>query len=264
MANHHPAGKTALITGASSGLGVDFARELAAKGTHLILVARRAEQLEQVQKELRERYDVDIEYRVADLGDPAACEGLHQALSNEGKTVDILINNAGFGLFGDFCDLSWERTNQMLQVDVVALTHLTRLFVNDMVARGDGCIMLISSVGAFQPSPGYAAYAAAKSYVLSLGHALHFELRGTGVTCTTVCPGVTATEFLQVSGQKQTWFHKATMMTSAAVARMAVKRMLAGRPEIVTGIINALSAFSMRFLPRQLQALVAYFAMRNK
>jgi len=264
MPHHDPAGKTALITGASSGLGVDFARELAARGTHLILVARRAEQLEQVQQELRAAYDVQVEYRVADLADAKACEALHAELANEGKAIDILVNNAGFGLFGDFCDLSWERTDQMLQLDVVALTHLTRLFVNDMVARGNGSIMLISSVGAFQPSPGYAAYAAAKSYVLSLGHALHFELRGTGVTCTTVCPGVTATEFLQVSGQEKTWFHKATMMRSATVARMGIKRMLAGRPEIVTGIINAVSAFSMRFLPRQMQALVAYFAMRNR
>lgn len=263
MADQDLNGQTALITGASSGLGVDFARELAARGARLILVARREAQLQQVCEDLRSSCAADVSYRVADLGDPAACTALHQALSDAGERVDILINNAGFGLFGDFQDLSWERTEQMLQVDVVALTHLTRLFVNGMVARGRGRIMLISSVGAFQPSPGYAAYAAAKAYVLSLGHALHFELRGSGVTCTTVCPGVTATEFLQVSGQKKTWFHKATMMTSATVARMGVKRMLAGRPEIVTGLINALSAFSMRFLPRQLQALVAFFAMRN-
>ncbi len=263
MADSSLKGMTALVTGASSGLGVDFARELASRGANLVLVARRAELLDQQRAALVAEHGVEVRCEVVDLSEAAAREQLAQSLAAAGVNVDILINNAGFGVFGDFREVDWARTDNMLQLDIVALTHLTRLFINGMVSRGRGYLMLIASTGAFQPSPGYAAYAAAKAYVLSFGHALHFELRGTGVSCTTVCPGVTATEFLQVSGQKKTWYHKATMMPSATVARMAVRRMLARRPEIVTGLINALNAFQMRFLPRPLMARLAYWVMRN-
>jgi uncharacterized protein len=256
-------GMTALVTGASSGLGVDFARELAARGANLVLTARRRDLLEARAGELESTYGITVRCIDGDLTQSEVREGLARALEADGIAVDILINNAGFGLFGDFRDTPWARTDSMLQLDVVALTHLSRLFVNPMVARGRGHIMLIASTGAFQPSPSYAAYAAAKAFVLSFGHALHDELRSTGVTCTTVCPGVTATEFLQVSGQRKNWFHKATMMPSATVARMAVNRMLAGRPEIVTGRINALNAFVMRFMPRPLMARLAYYVMKN-
>lgn len=263
MAEKNLAGKTALVTGASSGLGVDFAKSLAKRGADVILVARRADLLEQVRADIEKDYGVKAVAMTSDLGDEANRQKLHDDIKAAGRKVDILINNAGFGLFGDFRDVSWERTNAMLQVDVVALTHLTRLFVNDMVDRGDGRIMLIGSTGSFQPSPGYGAYSAAKAYVLSFGHALHFELRGTGVSCTVVCPGVTATEFLQVSGQKKTFYQTATMMPSDKVAEMGVRRMLAGRPEIVTGWVNAMNAFQMRFLPRPLTAWLAWFFMKN-
>ena len=256
-------GKTALVTGASSGLGVDFARELAAAGADLILVARREELLQRLQAELRDAHGGKVDIICCDLAHADNRQKLHDDLQAAGRQVDVLINNAGFGLFGDFHEVPWERTDQMLQLDIVALSHLTRLFLSDMVMRGDGHIMLIGSTGSFQPSPGYAAYAAAKAYVLSFGHALHFELRKTGVSCTVVCPGVTATEFLEVSGQKKTFYQKATMMDSATVARMGVRRMLARKPEIVTGWVNAINAFQMRFLPRPLAAWLAWYFMRN-
>lgn len=256
-------GMTALITGASSGLGVDFARELAVRGANLVLTARRRDLLEAHAADLSSTYGITVRCVDGDLTQAEARETLASTLAADGIAVDILINNAGFGVFGNFRDTPWARTDSMLQLDVVALTHLTRLFVNPMVARQRGYIMLIASTGAFQPSPSYAAYAAAKAFVLSFGHALHDELRGTGVSCTTVCPGVTATEFLQVSGQQKNWFHKATMMDSATVARMAVRRMLAGRPEIVTGWINAVNAFVMRLLPRPLMARLASLVMKN-
>ena len=263
MNKNELSGMTALVTGASGGLGVDFARELAARGANLVLVARRLELLEQRRAELVTEYGVEVRCITADLAVPEAREALARELEESGIAVDILINNAGLGLFGDFKDVDWERTDNMLQVDIVALSHLTRLFVGGMVERGRGYIMLLGSTGSFQPSPGYAAYGAAKAYVLSFGHALHFELRGTGVSCTTVCPGVTATDFLQVSGQSKTWYHRMTMMQSTTVARMAVRRMLSRRPQIVTGIMNALSVFPMRILPRSLQARLAYFVMKN-
>ena len=254
-------GKTALITGASSGLGVDFAKQLAAMGAHVVLVARRERMLQQLCTDIHDVYSTTAEYRACDLSDAASREALAANLRESGIHVDILINNAGFGLFGDFCQVEWDRTDQMLQLDVVALTHLTRLFVNPMVENGYGRIMQISSVGAFQPSPGYAAYSAAKAYVLSFSHALQYELKGTGVTSTVVCPGVTETEFLRVSGQSRNRFHNATMMSSRKVARMALTRTLKGRPEIVTGLINAINAFQVRFLPRPVLARIAAMAM---
>lgn len=264
MARKRLTGKTALVTGASSGLGTDFAHQLAAEGADLILVARRQELLETVAADIRRDHGVRVDVRAVDLVDAAAREQLAADLRAEERPVSILINNAGFGVFGDFRDVEWKRTQAMLEVDVVALTHLTRLFVNDMVARGEGYILLIASTGAFQPTPTYAAYSAAKAYVLSFGHALHFELRGTGVSCTTVCPGVTATEFLQVSGQRKTWYHRLTMMDAPGVARSGLRRMLRRRPEIIPGWINAFMAFTTRLTPRPLLARIAWLVMRNE
>lgn len=189
MASKRLSGRTSPVTGASSGLGSDFAHQLAADGADLILVARRQELLETVAADIRRDHGVRVDVMTVDLA--GAREQLAADLRDRGRPVQVLINNAGFGVFGDFRETDWARLQAMLEVDVVALTHLTRLFVNDMVACGEGYIMRIASTGAFQPTPTYAAHSAAKSYVLSFGHALHFELRGTGVSCTTVCPGVT-------------------------------------------------------------------------
>ncbi len=256
-------GRTALVTGASSGLGLDFARELAARGASLVLVARRADALQALADELRARHGSHVQVLPADLGDAAAREQLAAQLHACGTAVDVLVNNAGFGVYGDFADSDWLKLDQMLQVNVVALSHLSRLFAGSMAARGWGRILQVSSTGAFSPSPSYAAYSASKSYVLSLGIALDKELKARGVRCTTVCPGVTATDFLKVSGQKQNWYHRATMMTSAEVARSGIDALLAGRSHRVTGWLNAIMAFSTRFMPRGLSAVVTGFLMKN-
>ena len=256
-------GRTALVTGASSGLGIDFARELAARGADLVLVARRAEALASLATELNTQHGVQVRVMPVDLGLAEARVKLADELRGAGVAVDLLVNNAGFGVYGNFADTDWARLEQMLQVDVVALTHLSRLFVDGMVARGYGRILQVASTGSFSPSPTYAAYSAAKSYVLSFGIALNNELGGSGVSCTTVCPGVTETDFLKVSGQRRNWYHRATMMSSASVAGSGVRAMLAGRNFIVTGWINALQAFSTRFMPRGLSAVVTRFLMKN-
>ena len=256
-------GKTALITGASSGLGADFARELAGRGADLILVARRREALEKLAMELRAATGVKVQVMPTDLSDGAERERLAAAVQAAGIAVDMLVNNAGFGVYGPFADADWARVDQMLQLDVVALTHLTRLFVHGMKARGYGRILQVASTGAFQPTPTYAAYAAAKSYVLSFGLALDHELRGSGVCCTTISPGVTATEFFQVSGQRQTWYHRSTAMSPAAVARIGVRALLAGRSSVVAGWMNAFMAWTTRFMPRPLAAAVTYQIMKN-
>ncbi len=263
MAASDLAGKTALVTGASSGLGVDFARELAALGANLVLVARREDLLKQVQADLKAKHGVQVTTIALDLGTPSAPQALFDLLKRQKAQIDVLINNAGFGLFGRELDLPWERTQQMLQLDIVTLTHLTKLFARDMVTRRSGYIMQIASIGAYQPSPGYAAYSAAKSYVLSFGEALSYELKGTGVSCTVVSPGVTATEFLQVSGQKATLYQRLTMMQSPEVARIGVRAMLARRTSVITGWVNWMIAMSVRFTPKPWVLWFADKAMKN-
>jgi short-subunit dehydrogenase len=245
-------GKTALVTGASSGLGADFARQLAAQGCHLILVARRLERLQELQAEISTRYEVKVDCVTIDLAVPDAPQQLYDQLKAAGQTVDILVNNAGHGLYGEFWQAPWAKLHQMLELDMVALTHLTHLFMADMVARDFGYILQVASTGAFQPTPTYAAYSAAKSYVLSLGEALHYELRRTHVTCTVLCPGVTRTEFFEVSGQRMTTYQRLTAMDSAEVARIGIAALLKGRSYVVAGWINAFFAWSIRFMPRRL------------
>ncbi len=256
-------GKTALVTGASSGLGADFARYLAACGCHLVLVARRADRLRELQAEITSRHGVSVECVTMDLVEPDAPQRLYDQLNGKGRTIDILINNAGRGLFGEFIAVTWESLHSMLELDVTALTHLTRLFAPDMVKRGYGYILLIASIGAYQPSPTYAVYSAAKSYVLSFGEALHYELRQTGVRCTVLSPGVTRTEFIETAGQRTTLYQRLVMMESDKVVRIGIEAMLKGRSSVVAGWFSALFAWLTRLLPRQVLAWMADLAMRE-
>jgi short-subunit dehydrogenase len=257
------AGRTALVTGASSGLGVDFARELAQRGCNLVLVARREERLKQVQAELQGAHGIKVMVVTLDLGDPQAPQVLYDHLKSTQTAIDILVNNAGFGLFGMELEIPWDRTRQMLMLDIVALTHLTKLFARDMVQRQSGWMLQVASIGAYQPSPTYAAYSAAKSYVRSFSQALNYELRGTGVSSTVISPGITATEFLQVSGQEKTWYQKLLMMTSAEVAGIGIRAMLKRRYSVVPGFMNWLTAVFTMITPDPVNAAVAYQAMKN-
>jgi len=254
-------GRRALVTGASSGLGADFARELAGHGCHLVLVARRVDRLEALAKELRERHGVEVEPLAMSLSEPDAAAALHQRLSARALEVDVLVNNAGFGVFGEFLSVPWEREREMLQLDVLAVVQLTKLFGADMLRRGRGWILQVASIGAYQPSPSYATYSAAKAFVLSFGEALAFELRRAGVKVTVVSPGVTRTEFLQVSGQKPTLYQRLAMMESPAVARAGIRALLRGKPSTVPGLVNKIPAFLMRLTPRRLQARMAHATM---
>jgi uncharacterized protein len=254
--------KTALVTGASSGLGADFARQLAGMGCGLILAARREERLLALKEELLAAYPVPVECMAIDLAASGSPEALHERIRASGRDVDVLVNNAGYGLYGDFVETPWERMQQMLELDIVALTRLTHLFVPDMRARGFGYVLNVASTGSFQPTPTYAAYSAAKAYVLSLGEALHYELRGSGVGCTTLCPGVTRTEFFDVAGQALTAYQRMTMMESSAVAHVGLQTMLRGRSSVVAGPFNALFAWGTRLLPRQTLAAISGRLMR--
>ncbi|HYY80260.1 MAG TPA: SDR family oxidoreductase [Actinomycetes bacterium] len=255
-------GRHALVTGASSGLGADFARELAGRGADLTLVARREPLLRRLAGELAAAHGTGVEVVVCDLTDPGAPERLHRGTEGAGLPVDVLVNNAGYGLYGHFAELDWERQRNMLELDVLVPVHLTKLFLPGMLGRGFGFVLNLASIGAYQPSPRYAVYSAAKSFVLSFTEALSYELRGTGVSATALSPGIVATEFLRVSGQQATRYQRLAMMRSPTVARIGVDAMLKGRPSLVAGRLNAASAWSNRLLPRRLSVATADRLMR--
>jgi short-subunit dehydrogenase len=257
-------GKRALVTGASSGLGLDFARDLAGRGCHLILVARREDRLRALQKEIVDRHGVEVDVIPADLSAPDAPPRLYDRIKAGGKAVDILVNNAGFGLYGTFLEIPRERERNMLELDILTLVGLTRFFVKDMVERDFGFVLNVSSIAAYQPTPLYATYAAAKTFVLHFSEALSYELRKTKVQVTALSPGITATEFLEVSGQKPTAYQERMMMTSPEVTRIGVEAMLRGRPSVVPGLVNAVMAWATRLAPRRLTAAVAYRLMLTR
>ena len=243
-------GKWGLVTGASSGIGVDIARELARRGMNVLLVARREDRMCALAEELTQAHDVQVDVLAFDLSDPASSPALHAAATADGRAVHVLVNNAGFGAFGNFWETDWERHAGMLRLNMEALTHLTWLFTRDMVRRGAGRVMQVASIGAFQPSPSYAAYSATKSYVLSLGIAVNHELRGTGVTSTVLSPGATRTEFIDVAGQgHESLLFKLLAMTSADAARIGVGAMLKGRASVVPGLMNTINTWFVRRLP---------------
>ena len=254
-------GQTALVTGASSGLGADFARHLAARGADVVLVARREDRLQRLRQELQEAWGVTAHVVPMDLAEPEAPPRLHAEMDARGLAIDVLVNNAGYGLYGYFLDIEWERETQMLQLDIVALTHLTRLFARDMVERGHGYVLQVASIGAYQPSPTYASYSAAKAYVLNYGEAINHELRGTGVSCTVLSPGITETEFLEVSGQSPSLYQRVLMMDSETVTRIGVEAMLRRRSSVVPGLLNKLTIQSNRLMPRRLSAAVGEVLM---
>ena len=183
------AGKRALITGASSGLGLEFADLLAAQKVNLVLVARRQEPMQKLACDLRRKYGVDVLVEAIDLASPGAAGRLKSSLDARPVAIDILLNNAGYGLHGDFLEMPIERTVDMIQLNITALTELTYLFGRDMAKRGSGHILLIASLLAFQAVSSYAAYAATKAYVLALGEALHDEIRPHGVAVTSLLSG---------------------------------------------------------------------------
>lgn len=258
----HLNGSTALVTGASSGIGAEFAKQLAGKQCNLVLVARRADRLEALRDELVARHGIAVTIVAMDLALPEAPMTLFEQTERAGIQIDILVNNAGFGLFGDFDRLDFVREQEMIQLNIVTLVDLTKRYVAGMKARNYGHIIQVASTTAYQPTPLYATYGATKSFVLSYGEALNFELRDSQVNCTVVSPGITRTEFFEVSGQKFTLFHRLTIKDASEVVDIALKRMHRGG-SVVTGGFNALLTFSVRFVPRKLAAMIGYLFMRN-
>ena len=252
----------ALVTGGSGGIGADLARELARHGHDLVLAARSLAPMEAVAEELR-RLGATVRVIAADLAQPGAAAALAAEVGRRELAVDVLINNAGLGAAGRFDRIDPQRLGEILNVNVVALTELTRLLLPGMIERRYGRIMVVASVAGFQPGPHMAAYFASKAYVLSLGEALAYELRGTGVTVTTLCPGATATNFFAVAGAGQSVMARRLrrMMSSAEVARLGYRGMAAGRRVIVSGAMNHLVALAGRYMPHRITLPVTQLLM---
>jgi short-subunit dehydrogenase len=254
----------ALVTGASRGIGAALARELARHGHDLVLSARDTGSMQALAGELRS-LGAEATVVAADLSLPGAAAQLADAIERGGLSVDVLINNAGLGGLGRFDRLDPARIGEMLQVNIVALTELTRRLLPGMIARGHGRIMLVASVAGFQPGPNMAVYFASKAYVLSLGEALAHELRGTGVTVTTLCPGATATDFFEVAGATQGFLarRRGHMMSAERVARTGYRALVAGRRVAVAGALNRLMSFAGRHAPRRAALLVTERLMKD-
>lgn len=250
--------KLALITGASSGLGVEFARLAAGDGYDVLLVARRLPQLEAVGQEVAQAHGVQAHAIAADLSDPAAPERLLEEVRARGLRVDVLVNNAGFGSAGAFLDLPLARETEMIEVNIQALVKLSHLFGQGMRERRSGALLNIASTAGFQPGPYMATYYATKAFVISFSEALAHELRGSGVTVTAHCPGATATGFAGTAGnEKSKLFQKQKPASAADVAAHAWWAMKAGKPLAVHGAMNKVGAFGVRFSPRGMVRAIA-------
>jgi len=252
----------ALVTGASSGFGAEFARELAARGCHVILTARRVDRLERLQQEIASRFGVSVKIIPMDLLLPDAPQRLYDEIQSAGITVDVLINNAGFGIYGKFVEVDWQREWEMLQLNIVAVTHLTKLFVRDMAARNFGYVLHVASNGAYQPTPLFATYGASKSFVLNFSEALSYELRRTNVHCTAISPGPSVTEFQQVAGQGAARpYIRLAGIESSQIARIGINAMLRGRASIVPGWMVSLVAWVSQRAPRRWATAVTGWLM---
>jgi len=250
--------KTALITGASSGLGIEFARIHASKGGNLVLVARSQDKMETLKTELQNQYDVSVHVIAKDLSDQLASKAIFDDLQAQKIKIDYLINNAGFGDFGDFAECDWEKQLQMINLNITALTYLTRLFLPDMVANKYGRILNVASTAAFQPGPTMSVYFATKAFVLSFSEAIANELSGTGVTVTALCPGATETGFKQAASLNRSNLFKGNgIASSQEVAVFGYKSMKDGKTVAVHGFMNSLMAQSVRFAPRKIVTAIA-------
>ena len=241
---------TALITGASAGIGRELAHLFAADGHDLLLVARRLPELEALCSELAGRHGVKARAVACDLGSPSALSQL--LLEVRGLELDYLVNNAGFGSVGSFAELPAEREAAMVELNVSAVVRLTREVLPGMLARRKGSVLNLGSTAGFQPGPYMATYYATKAFVVSFSEALAYEVRGTGVSVTVSCPGPTMTEFGALSGVDRLRLFEHGVASAASVARGAYRAMLRGRPMVIHGLKNWLLVQSLRISPRAL------------
>ena len=242
---------TALITGASSGIGLELAKLFAADGYDLVLVARSEKVLRQTASDLQSRHPIQVKIIAKDLSRIESCREIFEECTRSGIRVNILVNNAGFGGWGNLLETDLEKETQMMNLNMLSLVHLTKLFLKDMVQAKEGRILNVASTAAFQPGPLMAVYYATKAFVLSFSEAIAEELKGTGVTVTVLCPGPTDTNFRTAAGMEQSMlFSKHLKMDTASVARTGYDALKKGKVICVPGLKNRIVAQIVRLVPR--------------
>lgn len=243
--------RTALITGASSGIGLELARVFAAQAVHLVLIARSEDKLKSLADELSRQYKIEVTMLGQDLSNPLSAQSVYDFCKSQNIQIDYLVNNAGFGDFGMFASSDWNKQLQMMNLNMVTLTWLTRLFLPDMIKSGYGKILNVASTAAFQPGPTMAVYYATKAYVLHFSEAISNELEGSGVTVTTLCPGATESGFQHAADMGESKLVKGKKLPSSrAVAEYGYQAMMKGTRVAIHGWKNYLMANSVRFTPR--------------
>ena len=243
--------KTALITGASNGIGLELAKVHASKGGNLVLVARNKSKLDELKIELENQYKIKVHTIGKDLSLPTAAQEVYDETKQLNIQIDYLINNAGFGDYGMFVDLDWNKQAQMIQLNITTLTHFTHLYLQDMVRRGEGKIMNVASTAAFQSGPTMAVYFATKAFVLNFSEAVDNEVRDKGVTVTTLCPGPTESGFQAAAAMEESALVKGRKFPSSKeVAVYGYESMMNGKTIAIHGFMNALMANTVRFAPR--------------
>ncbi len=264
MEHPHNGRPWAVVTGASGGIGLDLAVTLAKAQHNLFLVARSGDKLQKLADDLTAHHGVATQVCVADLTDPGAPAQIVAALGEADIAPDVLVNNAGVGAYGRFLDAPLAETLAMIQLNITALTALTALVVPGMVQRGHGRVLQVASTAAFQPGPLLAVYYASKAYVLSFSEALGNELKDTGVTVTTLCPGPTRTDFQARAGLTGVRLLRGPlMMSSEEVAREGVAGMFQGKSVVIPGVVNKITAATPRVLPRRWMTALARFAQER-
>jgi short-subunit dehydrogenase len=248
--------KTALITGASSGLGLAFARIFGREGFDLVLVARSEDKLKELAIELKSKHGTQSTVVGKDLSVPGSPDEVYAEIQQKTITVDVLINNAGFADYGYFVESDLSKQLQMMQLNIVTLTHLTRLCLPAMKQRGYGKIMNVASTAAFAPGPLMAVYYASKAYVLSFSEAIAAEMQGTGVTVTALCPGPTESGFQQRAAMQDSKLVQGRLMSAQTVAEIGYNGLMKGEHTVIPGFMNQVQSFMPRLLPRNMAARV--------
>lgn len=243
--------KSALITGASGGIGLELARIHASKGDNLVLVARSGSKLEELKSELSSRYNIQVHNIVRDLSLKDSARQVYDYVKINGISVNYLINNAGIGDFGLFAGSDWDKQEKMINLNIISLIQLTRLFLPDMILQGEGKILNVASTAAFQPGPTMSVYFASKAFVLSFSEALSNELSDSGITVTALCPGSTDTEFHAVALGDPTLVKERKKASAKDVAEYGYRAMMRGKPVAIHGFKNRLMANAVRFFPRK-------------
>jgi len=250
--------KTALITGSSNGIGYELAKVLAQKDNNLVLVARSKDKLDELKNELEKSHNIWVYTIGKDLSLPGAASEVYDELKTKSITIDYLVNNAGFGDFGLFAQSDWNKQEQMINLNVTALAHFTRLFLPDMIRRGGGKILNVASTASFQPGPTMSVYFATKAFVLSFSEAVNNEVREHGITVTALCPGATQSGFqTAASMQDSKLFAGNNFPTSREVAEYGYRAMMKGKAVAIHGFKNSIMANSVRFAPRSLVVKIA-------